>query len=187
MMKDIGGEPRLRKLAVQLAGFLKKLHGIPVEDVLPGGRNDNGSLQWLDLYERIRTKLYPCMKQEAKEWTDRHFTGFLGDSAKAKFTPSLIHGDFGTLNILYDTAEGRISGIIDFGSAEIGDPAVDYAALLASYGEGFFRFVTDENPEVNRYLARISFYRGTFALQEALFGLENNDEEAFRNGMEGFR
>ena len=32
-------------------------------------------------------------------------------------------------------------------------------------------------------LGRVAFYRGTFALQEALFGVENGDEEAFRAGI----
>ena len=31
---------------------------------------------------------------------------------------------------------------------------------------------------------RVRFYRGTFAHQEALFGLERGDEDAFRNGLE---
>jgi aminoglycoside 2''-phosphotransferase len=30
---------------------------------------------------------------------------------------------------------------------------------------------------------RARFYRGTFSLQEALFGIEHGDEEAFRSGI----
>jgi aminoglycoside 2''-phosphotransferase len=32
-------------------------------------------------------------------------------------------------------------------------------------------------------LNRVRFYRGTFALQEALFGIENDDPVALRNGL----
>ncbi len=98
-----------------------------------------------------------------------------------------IHGDFGTTNILYDSVETKISGIIDFGSAGIGDPAVDYAALLASYGKRFIQLLIDEHPEVAGLMGRVAFYKGTFALQEALFGLENNDPEAFEAGIKSFR
>jgi aminoglycoside 2''-phosphotransferase len=35
-------------------------------------------------------------------------------------------------------------------------------------------------------LARARFYRGTFALMEALDGLRDNDPEAYRHGMEQY-
>jgi aminoglycoside 2''-phosphotransferase len=35
-------------------------------------------------------------------------------------------------------------------------------------------------------LARARFYRGTFALEEALHGFKNNDREAFESGMEQY-
>nr|WP_256123834.1 phosphotransferase [Paenibacillus chitinolyticus] len=84
----------------------------------------------------------------------------------------------------FQPASKRVSGILDFGSAGMGDPAVDYAALLASYGESFFRLVLDKNPEALEMLSRIIFYKGTFALQEALFGVENEDPEALKSGLE---
>lgn len=34
---------------------------------------------------------------------------------------------------------------------------------------------------------RVRFYRSTFALQEALHGVENNDLEAFENGIKAYR
>jgi aminoglycoside 2''-phosphotransferase len=33
---------------------------------------------------------------------------------------------------------------------------------------------------------RVKFYCGTFALQEALFGIENDDRDAFQAGMEEY-
>ena len=33
---------------------------------------------------------------------------------------------------------------------------------------------------------RMRFYRSTFALQEALFGIEQGDEQAYRAGMRDF-
>jgi len=34
---------------------------------------------------------------------------------------------------------------------------------------------------------RLAFYAGTFALQEALFGIENGDRQAFENGIAAYR
>lgn len=43
-------------------------------------------------------------------------------------------------NILYSATKQDISGVIDFGGASIGDPAYDFAGILAGYGEGFLQF-----------------------------------------------
>lgn len=48
----------------------------------------------------------------------------------------------------------------------------------------FFQFLVNENPQLSALMDRVLFYQGTFALQEALFGLENGDEEAFRAGID---
>lgn len=185
LLHKIGEKQLLRYLAGQLGRFLKDLHRI--DTTMIGKREmENVHREWTDMYERIQAKLYSYMTQEARRWVDHHFSSFLEQRVNFEIVLTLIHGDFGTSNILFDSIEQRISGIIDFGSAGIGDPAVDYAGLLASYGEGFFRLVMDQSPEVIGMMDRIAFYKGTFALQEALFVLENNDPEAFRNGMKDY-
>ena len=68
----------------------------------------------------------------------------------------------------------------------MGDPAYDFAGLLSGYGEGFVGYCGDVYPEVEVYMGRIRFYQGTFALLEALFGVENGDQEAFKAGLEKY-
>jgi aminoglycoside 2''-phosphotransferase len=102
------------------------------------------------------------------------------------FTRRLIHGDFGTSNLLYDAAARRITGVIDFDGAGPGDPATDIAALM-SYGDDFMSLLVDEYPVSEGLLARARLYRGTFALQEALFGIEHGDSDAFDVGIEEYR
>lgn len=172
-----------RKLAKQLTNFLKELHSIPIDE------ENNQEIvkiiysEWSGLYEQIQEKLYPYMNKKGIYRTEQHFKKFLGNKAHFDIHPVWIHGDFGTSNILYNSKEQMISGIIDFDSSDLGDPAIDYAALLASFGNDFFHLLQDEEPDVALFVDRVHFYHGTFALQEALFGLENNDHEAFRNGM----
>ncbi|PTM59903.1 phosphotransferase family protein [Desmospora activa] len=174
----------LRQMAGQLGEFLQGLHRINPDEYSKGANAEyDPFLEWREMYERIQSKLYGFMKHEACQWTDRHFTEYLELDANARITPTLIHGDFGTENILYDPESNRVTGIIDFSSVQIGDPAIDYAALLASYGEGFFQMVMDHNPNIQGMMERVMFYKGTFALQEALFGLEHDDPKAFRAGM----
>lgn len=100
----------------------------------------------------------------------------------------MIHGDFGRSNILYDEREQRITGIIDFSELSLGDPAVDIAALACpvGYGEDFVRRFEHIYPGIDALLPRARFYISTFALQEALYGIENDDQESFRAGIEDY-
>lgn len=98
----------------------------------------------------------------------------------------LKHGDFGTTNILFDLPRQMISGILDFGGAGLGDPAYDFAGLLSSYGEAFLQRCIMTYPEIEAFWDRIIFYQGTFALLEALFGIENHDQAAFESGIANY-
>ena len=42
-------------------------------------------------------------------------------------------------------------------------------------------------PGLARLWERIRFYAGSFALVEALFGIEQGDQEAFENGIAEYR
>ena len=69
----------------------------------------------------------------------------------------------------------RISGIIDFGGSGLGDPAYDFAGILSSYGREFFDMCMNLYPNGDEISERVKFYKSTFALQEALHGIENGD------------
>ena len=76
-----------------------------------------------------------------------------------------------------------VTGILDFSGAGIGDPACDFAGLYICYGDAFYQHCASVYPDMTPALNRVHFYCGTFALQEALFGLENDDMEAFHSGI----
>jgi aminoglycoside 2''-phosphotransferase len=183
--RAIDDDETLQSLASQLGGFLKELHSIPAESIgceLPVLDTDD---KCASLYARIREKLFPYMRPDAREWTERHFETFLND--KEKFALVLKHGDFGTSNILLDSQQRTICGVIDFGSSGLGDPAYDLAGLLSSYGEVFVRRCWKVYPEIESFMDRVRFYQGTFALEEALFGVENGDQAAFEHGIAKYK
>ncbi len=186
-MAAIQNESVLDKLAGQLAGFLKELHSVPVREAigceLP--RADTAD-EWTDIYARFQARCFPHMRLDARTWASQHFERYLSDQSHFSYQPVLKHGDFGMSNILFDATTQTITGIIDFGSAMLGDPAYDFAGLLSSYGEAFLHRLESDYPELAFYWERIRFYQGTFALLEALFGLEQGDEEAFRNGIANY-
>ncbi|OIU73044.1 phosphotransferase family protein [Rossellomorea aquimaris] len=176
-------EPWRQQAAGDLAVFLKELHSIPADTILSPAQQNSVVEEMEDLYKRLETKVFPFMKQEAVEETEKRFTAYFSSFQSAE--ASIVHGDFGCSNILWD--KGRVSGIIDFGGAGIGDPAYDVAGILASYGEEFLNMMIPHYPEIISFQERVHFYKSTFALQEALFGVENGDRQAFENGLAGYK
>lgn len=174
------------RIAEQLAGFLHSLHTTPLSQIKPTLPQVDTQAQCRDIYHRMREKLFPYMRPEAREWAEGHFESFLAEAANFDYQPVLKHGDFGATNILFDPHQLTVSGIIDFGSAALGDPAYDFAGLLSSFGEDFIVDCARTYPQVDRFTPRIYFYRGTFALLEALFGVEHNDKTAFVAGMKNY-
>lgn len=96
-----------------------------------------------------------------------------------------MHGDFGGGNLLYDVGRHTLTGVIDFGAAGPDDPAVDLAAA-ATLGPDILAGIAVTYPEAHAARDRVAFYAGTFALQEALFGIEHDDAAALRAGLQGY-
>jgi aminoglycoside 2''-phosphotransferase len=182
----IGDEPVRKRLAEQLAGFLKALHSTPLDQIAIKLSHSDTRAECEDIFERMRVKLFPHMRPDARQWAADHYESFLTNPANFDYQPVLKHGDFGTTNILFDLQKQDICGIIDFGNAALGDPAYDFAGLLSSYGERFLTNCARTYPEINNFLPRVRFYLDTFALLEALFGAEHDDQSAYDAGMEKY-
>ena len=112
----------LESIAVQLAKFLKELHGIHgVNGPSPGKHNGWGG-DHVSVYDQGARKQIA----ELSEIIDEHKAMKLWEQA-CKITPNKkpvwIHGDFAFGNFLIK--DGELSGVIDFGGMAIGDPACD--------------------------------------------------------------
>jgi aminoglycoside 2''-phosphotransferase len=180
--ESITDEETLNRLAAQLAGFLQELHTIPLDVV---GRDlpvHDGPDDWARMYAEIRQHLFPFMRPDAQEGSRTHFETYLNTPRLHAYTPTLRHGDFGTGNILYDPNERVIGGILDFGFAAVGDPALDIAAA-STFGESFLGRMQSTYPQIELMRERATFYRGTYALSEALHGIKSGDQEAFERGI----
>lgn len=166
----------------QIGTFLQELHGLPPETLAMDLPVADTVEEWAEMYADIRSQLFPSMRPDARDWVSLHFETFLNEPDLHVFEPRLRHGDFGASNILYDAARQTITGVIDFSFTGLGDPAVDIAAI-STLGEPFFGRLQQSYPEIANLLDRARFYRGTFALQEALDGFRDQDKHAFDRGM----
>jgi len=172
----------MRRLMTQLATFLGALHGIPTDHVAALLPVADWRQLWAGLEEEIRAALFPHLPPSAHEQIAARFAAFLNDPGNFAFMPTVIHGDFGTGNLLWDAHAGAMTAVIDFGSAGLGDPALDVAALL-TYGEPFVRLGFAADPAMETMLPRARFYLSTFLLQEALYGVQHDDPDAVERGL----
>ncbi|NDI33266.1 phosphotransferase family protein [Chengkuizengella sediminis] len=180
----------VKKLALQLVTFLIELHSIPIEQierVLNKKKKNDVTSDVKVLFNKIENKLYSFMSKDAKEKVSHMFESILNNERNLDIKQRLTHGDFGASNILWKSNSSEISGVIDFGGIEIGDPAYDFSGILSSYGEDFFNLCINLYPNGSEISERVKFYKSTFALQEALHGIENNDHQAFVIGIKEYR
>jgi aminoglycoside 2''-phosphotransferase len=186
---EIKDDEKIRNLATQLVAFLAEIHSISGEKARQELNLEirHPREEMYELYGKIQQKLFPFMTNVAREKVSESFKVFLKGEPLSNVKLTLIHGDFGASNILWIPESREISGIIDFGGSGLGDPAYDFAGIFASYGEEFFNMCIDLYPGGKEIADRVKFYKSTFALQEALHGVENDDPQAFENGIKDYR
>jgi Ser/Thr protein kinase RdoA (MazF antagonist) len=136
------------------AAILDDLQGAQLLTGLPAARSWCGGNSWPEVVERITADAGTRVRKAAQMVMREVLS--LGDEV----TPSLVHGDFGPHNILWD--ESGVPGLIDFDNACAADPAIDIAPLIGFYGAAKVAEVVDAD-----VLARAKVYRASLPLQVA--------------------
>lgn len=78
---------------------------------------------------------------------------------------SVFHGDLGGVNCRIDPQTGSITGLLDWDSAAVGDPATDVAAILAGLGPATATQLRAEFPWWESAEQRYQAYVDTWPLQ----------------------
>lgn len=136
------------------AAILEDLHGAQLPTGLPAARSWCGGNSWPDVVERI-TAVAGTRVRKAAQTVVREVLNL-----EEEVPDSLVHGDFGPHNILWDPA--GTPGLIDFDNACAADPAIDVAPLIGFYGAAKVGEVVDAD-----VLARAKVYRASLPLQVA--------------------
>jgi aminoglycoside 2''-phosphotransferase len=178
MLRNLAEEDR-QALAEQLAQFFSELHSIPVGEITGGRIPMADALMkyegWLDVYQRIREKVFPLLQPHQREWVGDHFEPYLSSQRNFEYELKLVDTDIPPYHILFDRQTRRISGLIDFGCAGLGDPAIDLGVIIYHYGESFLDRFYRVYPEAESYLKRARFYAGAHEVRWLLEGLERNE------------
>jgi aminoglycoside phosphotransferase (APT) family kinase protein len=119
----IRGDPLVAEDPDGVRTFLEALHAVDVDSV-PAERPD-----WLETYARqadeFRRVVLPLLDADERPRGEMLLAEV---ETLSDFLPALTHSDLGPEHLL--VRDDKLVGVIDWGDARIGDPAIDYAWLL---------------------------------------------------------
>lgn len=132
-----------QRLGAELGVFLQTLHAM---DPSIAAAADLPALSATEVADRLRLRL-PRIREEAGHGLARRVERALGLTAglstPASSRVGILHCDVAPGHVLHDQRRARLTGIIDFGDAALGDPARDFVYVYADFGRRFLREVLD--------------------------------------------
>lgn len=166
----IPGRPLVGEDGDGVRAFLDALHAVET-DVLP-------ATDWVSLYREqcaeFARLVLPLLD------VDERAAGralFAETETLTGFEPCVIHADLGPAHLL--VSEGRLRGVIDWGDARRGDPALDYAWLLNVPFPDW-----DVDPELRR---RARIYHRLGPWYEVHYGVFTGRDGRVASGLAGIR
>jgi aminoglycoside 2''-phosphotransferase len=178
------------RIAEQLGKFLHGLHTTEnsvLDWEIPPTLAPVTRDKWLDIHQRVKGKIFPLLLNHQIQWVENLFDGILSNPESFNYRPALIHGDLAPYHILFDQNNHKITGVIDFGVAGIGDPASDIGSLITAYGESFVIKMKTSYPNLEVFLPRARFYAQSIELQWVLLGIETGETFWFTTHLGGAR
>ncbi|MFC5451289.1 aminoglycoside phosphotransferase family protein [Paenibacillus aestuarii] len=173
--------PREQKKGVQkdLGRFLSDLHAYPVKEINNADFTDvDVKENWEHFYKEIKRAISPYSNKALDRSIKQLFDRFLSNPANFKFKPCLLHADLKPSHLLYDVENERLSGVIDFGAMEVGDPAFEFVGLYDAYGKEFIMKVMDHYTGIidPTFWQRINdFYMKIVHFYDVIYGVETGD------------
>jgi aminoglycoside 2''-phosphotransferase len=118
--------------------FVAQMHAIPTADATAAGIGPSDTNRdaswWRTFHADLTTTLVPLLMRHQRDDVDDLFAPVLDGTLAFDHRPTLVYGDVASYHLLVDPNERRLAAVLDFGTAGIGDPAVDVAGLLYVFG-----------------------------------------------------
>lgn len=176
-------------LATSLATFLSELHSFPIAQAIQLGVPGHTQAQWRQryqhLYEEVQKLVLPRLNESARGKVRRLWEMFLDDEANFEFQPAFIHQDLGCEHILCDPTGGMLAGVIDWGDATVGDPALDFVGLLHCRDRSFTERVraSYRGHLGSSFRQRTAFYLRCLPFHELLYASSTQSETNLAHGL----
>ncbi|PLR96869.1 phosphotransferase [Bacillus sp. T33-2] len=171
-----------------LADFLSKLHSIDSSDAQMAGLSTiHTKTYWSEFHLSIKDEIYPFLSASHQLDMDRIFEDYFASISAQTIDNRPIHGDLTGANIIYNTNENKLSGVIDFTDAQIGDPAFDFAGFYWDFGPAFTQKVLSyyggSEPSSSLFGRVQSFYGLQPVFHEWLYCIRNGLKVDLDSGM----
>ena len=176
-----------QRAADQVALFLSALHAIQPAPETPPASSPNTLEAWSQIRALIEEYVQPLLMSYQRAWVDRLFRSHLDDPEFFGFAPTMVHGDLAFSHLLFDSTDVTLTGVIDWGAAGAGDPAIDLAALIIAWGESFVRLFEPHYPHLPDRLHRARFYAQAIELMWTATGRMKGDDRWFAAHLGGAR
>jgi aminoglycoside 2''-phosphotransferase len=160
-----------QQVADAIATMLRQLHAVDTGSDLPATSAPVKRETWLKIRHMIEKHVYPLLMTHQRFWAEALFERYLRHPGLFEWEPCLVHGDLGFHHLLFRGAPPRPHGVIDFGAAGVGDPAIDLAPLCQAYGESFVSRFAAAYPASTELLPRARFYAQAIELMWAATGI----------------
>lgn len=160
----------------EIAEALHALHTFPADLARELLGVDGTVDEWLLIYRDIRVRfadeIAPALPSDVVDAVHASFEEF---DRTARFEPALVHRDLGIEHVLVDRATRSVTGIIDFGDASVGDPAIDLTGLWNADRAAAADIARRRRMDTPDVLDRVWFYSWMGSVHAYFYGLEIGD------------
>lgn len=172
----------------RLGRFLYDLHLVPPEFA---GLRASGPDPWRGAYraelDGFARRVLPMLEPDERDAAVRMFRAFVDDDRNFRFATGVVHRDLGPDHVLL-TPDGDLAGVIDWGDAGVGDPAIDFAWLLHRAPDAGERALAAYGGAADeRFRERARFYDRIGPWYEVTHGLDTDRPAFVRSGLAGIR
>lgn len=170
------------KMADELGLFLKELQAVPLSTIsnlkLPDRSSDYSVDELEKKYDGIIKVVAPHIKMGVALMNARnHCESWFNSADHKNYEPVLLHGELVPIHIFFN--KEKLTGVVDFGEASIGDPALDLLFLIWGYGQDFVNKMVSKQPILKANLNRARFLFGFMMLDWIRRGIELNEPKWF--------
>jgi aminoglycoside phosphotransferase (APT) family kinase protein len=171
----------------RLGAFLDRLHRFPLDEARRSGLRletaDTWRRGWRETLTRYRRALALLPRRIRRE-AELRWKEFLTTDENFDFEPSLIHTDLLPQHVLW--MEQRITGIIDWSDAQIGDVAMDFAWPSSLPEPAFATILSAYSArDATALKDRARFYEWARWWSEAVHGLDACEPSCVERGVVG--
>ena len=170
---------------------VNELHSFPITRAIQTGVQGHTPAQWRERYQEryadLQVRVFPLLDKESRAKSEQLWEDFLNNETIFAFRPVLIHCDLACEHIFCDPVRGVLTGVIDWGDATIGDPALDFVGLHHGRGSELTEHVLAcyKGTVDAAFWKRMNFYLCYRPFSELLYGVYSNSEKFIAKGIEG--